>query len=1457
MKKNIISLFALAALSLTPRVFGQLQTISVPIATSSDDAEERGANATSSVGLMDLTSTDLEFMKDGNDGDQFLGLRFSNLSIPQGSLINKAYIQFTAEDNYNAAGTVFFKIEDTDSSSTFNTTTNDISNRTTLTDTVTWSSIPSWSAIGDAGMDQQSVDLSVLVQKIVNRGGWKSGNALNFIASGTGVRVAYSFDGATNPSQIPVLVVEFTAPVTKTFTILSSSDDAEENLTAGGLDLTSTDIEFTTDGTTNQLIGLRYQNVTIPAGATIQNAQIQFYVDEVNTANDVNLYITAEDVVDAPAIISSTYLSTKNYVATGVIWDTIEPWNTVNSAGANQLSPNIASVLQPVINKIGWADGNSILIGLVDPKTIGIPGYNFNTSKRVAQTYDKNPARAAKLIVTYFPPSSYVNGNFPIAKNSAWKYKDDGTDLSATSWKDAAYADNSWAFGNGVLGYGDSPATTVDFGSSSSNKHITTYFRNTFNVSDSSLYDSLVFKTLRDDGAIVYVNGVEAFRMNMPAGAVTASTLALSQISGADESTYFVTKTDNLLRNGLNVIAVEIHQRSATSSDLSFDMEVGFELHPLEATTYPLSKNTAWHYFDLGTSLDAVSWKDTLYDDNNWEQGQGPLGYGNNESTVISYGSDINDKIITTYFRRDIMIDTNSFPDSVELGLLRDDGAIVYLNGVEVRRDNLDAGTVNYLTNANTIVSGSNESVYYTSILKKSQFIHGRNQIAIEIHNRDSSSSDLGFDMYLNDAPVVNAPAMGCSGGNGGHIACFTSIAPTAQTSNLLIPTSSHRFQLLMQQGEPYSIGTGNMPGNNDFTGYIGLNGSSKIGHLSINHENSPGGVSMLDISYSDSSKLWSVDSSQAVDLYNTDLVSTIRNCSGGITPWGTIITAEENTNSGDANGDGYQDIGWLVEIDPITAKVKEYGNGKQEKLWGCGRINHENALVLNDSITLYTGEDGNSSAVFKFVADNKMDLSQGKLYCLKLDGPLVGNEPTVTTGEWILVPTTTQADKNNTKSLAISLGATNFNGVEDIEVNPIDGKIYFAAKGKSRVYSFIDNDSVVAGFQTFVGGMSYNLNTESGLYTEPWGSGNDNLTFDDQGNLWVLQDGGNNYIWLVRPDHTQAVPKVELFASFPNGSEPTGLTFSPDFRFGFVSVQHPSGSNTAQMDATFSNVTLNKSSTLVFSRDEYLGAQAPVAGFKSDTTVVIVGDKVVFTDTSLNNPTTRNWVFNGGVPAISTKSIDTVTYNGIGTYAVELSVANFLGTDTAKRTQYIRVINPRPVVQFAANRVYVGTVDTVEFTDFSTNSPDSLRWTFAGGNPATSNAVSPKVTYATPGLYTVTLTAYNEAGAGTTETKVDYIQVITTVGLDENKFESLSIFPNPTTGIFNLSAEFVGGEEVTIDAYDMSGKKLGNLMQSQVSGGKQNFRFDVSNLVQESQPIVVTMTIDGKSISKIIQLIK
>ena len=162
-----------------------------------------------------------------------------------------------------------------------------------------------------------------------------------------------------------------------------------------------------------------------------------------------------------------------------------------------------------------------------------------------------------------------------IPAGSAWKYNDSGTNLG-TAWRSAAYNDVAWATGSAQLGYGDGDeATVLSYGSNPNNRRMTYYFRRAFTVANPAALAALTVRYLRDDGCIIYINGAEVVRSNMPSGTVSYTTRASVAISGTAESSWLEAPVDPaLLVAGANIISVELHQQSPTSTDISFDLEL-------------------------------------------------------------------------------------------------------------------------------------------------------------------------------------------------------------------------------------------------------------------------------------------------------------------------------------------------------------------------------------------------------------------------------------------------------------------------------------------------------------------------------------------------------------------------------------------------------------------------------------------------------------------------------------------------------------------------------------------------------------------------------------------------------------------------------------------------------------------------------------------------------------------
>ena len=167
----------------------------------------------------------------------------------------------------------------------------------------------------------------------------------------------------------------------------ASSDDAEEK-TSGSVSLTSSDLELVVDGSSNQTVGIRFPSLSVPSGATVVRAWLQFTTDEVTTAT-TTLTIAAQ-AADNPATFVSTSrnVSSRTRTTATVGWSPAA-WPTAGQRGTAQQSPDLSAPLQQVFSRTGWASGNAVVLLIT------------GTGTRTATAFDKSAANAPVLHVEY------------------------------------------------------------------------------------------------------------------------------------------------------------------------------------------------------------------------------------------------------------------------------------------------------------------------------------------------------------------------------------------------------------------------------------------------------------------------------------------------------------------------------------------------------------------------------------------------------------------------------------------------------------------------------------------------------------------------------------------------------------------------------------------------------------------------------------------------------------------------------------------------------------------------------------------------------------------------------------------------------------------------------------------------------------------------------------------------
>ena len=176
-----------------------------------------------------------------------------------------------------------------------------------------------------------------------------------------------------------------------------------------------------------------------------------------------------------------------------------------------------------------------------------------------------------------------------------------------------------------------------------------------------------------------------------------------------------------------------------------------------------VATGAVWKYNDSGADL-SNAWRTLSYNDAAWFSGPAQLGFGDgDEATLVA-----SNQQVTTYFRRTFTVGDPWALTNLTVRVLRDDGAIVYLNNVEVFRSNLPGGTASYLTPAlGAVPAGDETTNFYSTNINATLLVPGTNVLAVEVHQNISTSSDVSFDLSLEANCLVPRPPLALTARSG------------------------------------------------------------------------------------------------------------------------------------------------------------------------------------------------------------------------------------------------------------------------------------------------------------------------------------------------------------------------------------------------------------------------------------------------------------------------------------------------------------------------------------------------------------------------------------------------------------------------------------------------------------------------------------------------------------------
>ena len=417
--------------------------------------------------------------------------------------------------------------------------------------------------------------------------------------------------------------------------------------------------------------------------------------------------------------------------------------------------------------------------------TVPLGGNNRFFLRAVASDGLRGASTHAYTVDANGQPTQPDDSTVLVEDDATWAYHW-STDAVSADWAQTSYDDSSWSRGTAPIGYGAADLGTTLKPGTPKTRPLTTYARTTFTVADPTAIGGVNVAVTADDGAVVYVNGTEIVRQRMNDGAVTAGTYASASVTTAsaraDRQLVFVPASQ--LVAGTNTLAVETHLNYRSSSSMTIDGTVQVVAkadvpepepqpepepepapqpdpdkpitpdpdQPLEVLDVSgvnfgefLPTGQYWNYWNSKDAPDAA-WNSTA-DLSKWKHGASPLGWGDRDAAT-PFVLAASERPIATYFARDVNLGTISADFELTLDVRVDDGAVIYVNGTEVKRVNMPEGAVTNNTNAKSNVSlGAAKKNLATVSVPRDVLKGGVNRIAVEEHANYAGAVSVSFDL--------------------------------------------------------------------------------------------------------------------------------------------------------------------------------------------------------------------------------------------------------------------------------------------------------------------------------------------------------------------------------------------------------------------------------------------------------------------------------------------------------------------------------------------------------------------------------------------------------------------------------------------------------------------------------------------------------------------------------------